>query len=155
VHFVTSEKSVCFILVPPLSTKYSFCQYYYLPYLLNIVSANTITSPITKYSFCQYYYLPYLLNIVSVNTIIFQHSVALVNNLIRRGSLEGATSGCARRLFVCYVVTFYKCYLYDTFRHYKGIIRQIFLSNFCNMSLFLVNCFKTWLKIIPIIVEFC
>jgi hypothetical protein len=36
--------------------------------------------------------------------IIFQHSVALINDLNCRDSLEGATCCCARS--ICYLVTF-------------------------------------------------
>jgi hypothetical protein len=37
-------------------------------------------------------------------TIIFQHPIALVNDLICRGSIENAT--CARGVLVCYVVMY-------------------------------------------------
>jgi hypothetical protein len=40
-----------------------------------------------------------------ISAVIFQCSVALINELICVGSLEGTTS-CAHRLLVCYVVTF-------------------------------------------------
>jgi hypothetical protein len=37
--------------------------------------------------------------------IIFQHLVALVNDLSCRGSPEGVTSSCVRRPLACYIVT--------------------------------------------------
>lgn len=41
---------------------------------------------------------------------------SLTEIVICRGSFEGATSYCARRLRVCYVTTsFYKCYFYGVF----------------------------------------
>jgi hypothetical protein len=42
---------------------------------------------------------------VITSDIIFQHPVALTNNLIYRGILEGANSCHACRLLVCYIVT--------------------------------------------------
>lgn len=42
-------------------------------------------------------------------------SVALVNDLICIGNLEGAASRRACRLLVCYVIIFYESYLYDLF----------------------------------------
>jgi hypothetical protein len=57
----------------------------------------------------------------SVYNIIFQHPVALVNDLTCRGSLEGATSCCGRRLLVSYVVTFtYRSYISDNVTHQEA-----------------------------------
>jgi hypothetical protein len=49
------------------------------------------------------------LSIISSNIITFQHPVALVNDLICRGSLENATPFRARSLSVGCVVIFFKC----------------------------------------------
>jgi hypothetical protein len=55
---------------------------------------------------------------------IYQHFISLVIFLIYKGSLEGEISCCARRLMVCYAVTFlYKYYFYNRFRPYKIIIK--------------------------------
>jgi hypothetical protein len=43
----------------------------------------------------------------AVHNIIFQHPVALVNDLICRGGAGDANSCRARRLCVCYLVTIY------------------------------------------------
>jgi hypothetical protein len=66
--------------------------------------------------------------------MIFLHPVALGNDLISSGSLEGMISYCACRLFVCYFATFHKLYFCDMFRPYKFIIRQILLRNSCTVS---------------------
>jgi hypothetical protein len=55
--------------------------------------------------------------------LIFQHPVAMFNDLLHRGSLGGATSCRVYRLVVRYVVMYYRCNYYDMFRPCKVIIR--------------------------------
>jgi hypothetical protein len=50
-------------------------------------------------------YISTLKSEIHLNNIIFQHPVALVNDLVSRGSPQGATSSRARRLLLCYFVT--------------------------------------------------
>jgi hypothetical protein len=62
-------------------------------------------------------------------SIIFQHPVALVKDLIRRGGGGGGAALKVQLLLVlvdCWCATlslFYKCYIYDMFWPYKDIIR--------------------------------
>jgi hypothetical protein len=75
----------------------------------------------------------------SKSNIICQHPVALVNGLIYMGNREGATS-CRAMLS-----PFYNCHLYNMFRPYKVIIREILLCSFftvlcCCKAAF--NCHK-------------
>jgi hypothetical protein len=77
--------------------------------------------------------------------------IVMFKELICRGSFEGGTSCHARRLLVCYDVTFISV-TSDMFQPYKVMIRQILLCNCCTVLLFLVHCSKTWLKPVRVIV---
>jgi hypothetical protein len=70
----------------------------------------------------------------------------LVFHLIQKLSLGGATSCRVSRLGVYYLVRYYSCLIYNMFRSYKVIIRQITYV-VATMCCFLVPCSKMLLKL--------
>jgi hypothetical protein len=66
--------------------------------------------------------------------IVFQHSVALVNDIICRANFEGAAS-CVCRLVVCCAVMYYRCYFYynifDLVRSTSGRYFCVIAAQFC------------------------
>jgi hypothetical protein len=61
--------------------------------------------------------------------IVFQHPVALVNDLICRVSFEGTASCCVCRLVVCHAVMYYRCYFYNIF----DLVRSSSGRYFCEL----------------------